>query len=64
MSTGLVHRRLVAARLTGSGALDLYRVCQIAGVLDVSLDWLTGRTNVMDVMKMPEPAKRKAKKTS
>jgi hypothetical protein len=34
--------------------LDLYRVCQIADVLDVSLDWLTGRSNVMDVMEMPD----------
>jgi hypothetical protein len=33
---------------------DLYRLCQIADVLDVSLDWLTGRSNVMDVMEMPE----------
>jgi hypothetical protein len=32
-------------------------------VLDVSLDWLVRRSNVMDVMEMlePEPSKRKAK---
>jgi hypothetical protein len=40
--------------LTGSAAIDLYRLCQIADVLDVSLDWLTGRSNVMDVMEMPD----------
>jgi hypothetical protein len=27
---------------------------QIADLLDVSVDWLTGRSNVMDVMEMPE----------
>jgi hypothetical protein len=64
LSTGLAPRRLVAPRLTGPGALDLYRVCQIADVLDVSLDWLSGRSNVMDVLEMPEPEpKRKTKKT-
>lgn len=53
--------RLVAPRLTGPGALDLYRVCQIADVLDVSADWLLGRSNVMDVA---EPPKKKAKNTA
>jgi hypothetical protein len=60
LSTGLAPQRLVAPQLTGRGALDLYRVCQIADVLDVSLDWLTGRSHVMIVMEMPElkpPAK-------
>jgi hypothetical protein len=42
------------ASLTGAGARDLYRVCQIADVLDVSVDWLTGRSNVMNVTEMPE----------
>jgi hypothetical protein len=48
--------------LTGPGAIDLWRVCQIADVLDVSLDWLTGRSNVMDVMETPEPPKRRGKR--
>jgi hypothetical protein len=61
LSTGLAPRRLVAPRLTGPGALDLYRVCQIADVLDVSLDWLTGRSNVMDMLEMPEPPKMRTK---
>ena len=39
---------------SGPGSLDFYRLCQIAGALNVSLDWLTGRSNVMDVMEMPE----------
>jgi hypothetical protein len=62
LSTGLAPRRLAAPRLTGPGALDLYSVCQIADILDVSLDWLTGRSNVMDVMEMPEPPKRRVGK--
>jgi len=32
-------------------ALDLYRVCQIADRLDVSLDWLLGRSDVMEIPK-------------
>jgi hypothetical protein len=47
--------------LTGPGAIDLWRLCQIAEVLDVSLDWLTGRSNVMKVMEMPESPKKRAK---
>jgi hypothetical protein len=64
LSTGLAPRRLIAPRLSGRSALDLYRLCQIADALDVSLDWLTGRSNVMDVMEMPEPEppKKKVKK--
>jgi hypothetical protein len=50
---GLGGRRAINLSLTGVSALDLYRVCQIADVLDVSLA-LTGRSNVMDVMEMPE----------
>jgi hypothetical protein len=68
---GLGSRRAITLALTGPNAIDLWRLAQIADVLDVSLDWLTGRSNVMDVMEMPElrgPApsaqqpKRKAKK--
>ena len=35
----------------GLRALDLYRVCQIADRLDVSVDWLLGRSDVMEVPK-------------
>jgi hypothetical protein len=52
--TGLSPRRLVAPHLSGADALDLYRVCQIADVLNVSLDWLIGRSNLMDLIEMPE----------
>jgi hypothetical protein len=51
---GLGGRRAVDLHFQGLKALDLYRVCQIADALDVSLDWLLGRSNVMDVMEMPE----------
>jgi transcriptional regulator with XRE-family HTH domain len=63
-STGLAPRRTITPHLTGPGALDLYRVCQIADVLDVSVDWLTGRSNVMDVTEMPEPPKKKLRKVT
>jgi hypothetical protein len=33
--------------------LDLYRAGQIADKLDVSIDWLLGRSNVMSVMETP-----------
>jgi hypothetical protein len=42
------------------------RVCQIANALDVGLDWLMGRSDIMDVLElpeMPEPPKKKGKKT-
>jgi hypothetical protein len=61
-STGLAPRRTLAARLTGPGSLDLYRVCQIADLLDVSVDWLTARSNVMDVLELPEAPKKTPKK--
>jgi hypothetical protein len=66
---GLSSRRSITLALSGPGAIDLWRACQIADVLDVSLDWLTGRSNVMDVMEMPklteaQPPKRKPKKVN
>jgi hypothetical protein len=33
-------------------ALDRHHVCQIADVLDMSVDWLTGRSNVMGVLEL------------
>jgi hypothetical protein len=67
---GIGGRRAITLALTGPGAIDLYRMCQIADALDVSLDWLLGRSNVMDVMEMPdefepepEPPKKKAKRS-
>jgi hypothetical protein len=62
-SIGLSPRRAIVMSLSDPVSLDLYRVCQIADALDVSVDWLVGRTNVMEVMEMPELAKRKAGET-
>jgi hypothetical protein len=64
---GLGGKRAVTLSLTGPGALDVYRLCQIADTLDVSLDWLVGRSNVMSVMEMPElpdPPKRPRKEAA
>ena len=61
---GLGAKRAIHLALAGPQAIDVWRLCQIADQLDVSLDWLTGRSNVMDVMEMaeefePEPPRRK-----
>jgi hypothetical protein len=50
-SIGLGGRRTLDFQSIGLRALDLYRVCQIADRLDVSLDWLLGRSDVMEVPK-------------
>ena len=65
---GLSPRKALEIEYYPLKTLDLYRVSQIADKLDVSIDWLLGRTNVMDVLEMPdlpetEPPKRKARKT-
>jgi hypothetical protein len=49
-SIGLGGRRTLDVQSVGVlRALDLYRVCQIADRLDVSLDWLLGRSDVMEL---------------
>lgn len=54
-SIGLGSRRTLDLQSVGVlRALDLYRVCQIADRLDVSLDWLLGRSNVMELPKDEE----------
>ena len=54
--------------IQGLKAIDLYRLCQIADRLDVSIDWLLGRSNVMSVIEIPEdfpePPKARAKKSA
>jgi hypothetical protein len=55
-SVGIGGRRALDLQSVGVlRALDLYRVCQIADRLDVSLDWLLGRS---DVMELPQDGKR------
>ena len=48
-SIGLGGRRTLDFQSIGLRALDLYRVCQIADRLDVSVDWLLGRSHVMEI---------------
>jgi len=49
-SIGLGGRRALDVQSVGVlRALDLYRVCQIADKLDVSVDWLLGRSEVMEI---------------
>jgi hypothetical protein len=68
-SIGLSPKKAIDLQYSPLKALDLYRVGQIADKLDVSIDWLLGRSNVMRVMEMPEvpepePPMRRAKKTA
>ena len=64
---GLSPKKAVDIHHSGLKALDLYRVAQMADKLDVSIDWLLGRSNVMSVPEdLPEPPKpkRKAKRSA
>ena len=49
-SIGMGARRTLDLQSVGVlCALDPYRVCQIADRLKVSLDWLLGRSDVMEI---------------
>lgn len=48
---GLGGSRAADFLLVGLKTIDLYRGCQIADRLDVSLDWLLGRSEVMAIPK-------------
>jgi hypothetical protein len=49
-SIGIGGRRALDLQTVGVlRALDLHRVCQIADRLDVSVDWLLGRSDVMEI---------------
>jgi len=49
-SIGLGARRTLVMQTVGVlQALDLYRLTQIADRLDVSLDWLLGRSSVIEI---------------
>jgi len=50
-SIGMGSRRVLNLQFEGLRALDLYRVCQIADTLDVSVDWLLGRSDAMEMPK-------------
>jgi len=53
-SIGIGGRHALDLGILGVRALDVYRLTQIADRLDVSVDWLLGRSNVMNVLEMPE----------
>ena len=60
---GMSPRRIIDLEHSGANALDIHRLGQIADQLDVSIDWLLGRSNVIRVMEMPElPEPQKAKR--
>ena len=48
-SIGLGGRRIVDLEHAGLRALDIYRLAQIADRLDVSIDWLLGRSKAMEL---------------
>ena len=49
VSIGLGSRRRVDLAFSGLKALDIYRLAQIADRLEVSVDWLLGRSDVMEL---------------
>ena len=55
-SIGIAGRRALDLDFSGLKALDIYRLVQIADRLEVSVDWLLGRSDVMEV----SAAKRRA----
>ncbi|MGA7329639.1 MAG: hypothetical protein WBX25_35455 [Rhodomicrobium sp.] len=66
-AVGFGGRRAIDLDVHGLRAVDIDRLAWIADGLDVSIDWLLGRTNVMNVLEMPElsePPKRKEKKSA
>jgi hypothetical protein len=60
---GLSLRKAVEIEYYPLKTLDLYRVTQVADKLEVSLDWLLGRSNVMEMPEdvEPEPPTRNSK---
>jgi len=51
-SSGLSSYEAGLLSILGIRALDIFELAQIAGTLDVSVDWLLGRT---DQMELPKP---------
>ncbi len=48
-SIGLGSRRSINLAFSGLKALDVHRLAQIADRLDVSIDWLLGRSDAMEM---------------
>jgi transcriptional regulator with XRE-family HTH domain len=59
-SVGLAGRREVDFELFGLKAIDINRLAQIADRLDVSIDWLLGRIDVMELPKVKAKTKKPA----
>ena len=55
-SIGLGSRRGVDLASSGLKALDVYRLAQIADRLEVSVDWLLGRSDAMDIQEKSRTA--------
>jgi hypothetical protein len=64
---GLTGRRAVDFELFGVKVIDIYGLARMADELDVSIDWLLGRSDAMEVIErpeFPEPPPKKVKKPS
>ncbi len=59
-SNGIGGRREVDLNFAGPKALDVYRLAQIADRLDVSIDWLLGRSEVREVREKKGVRKKRA----
>ena len=56
MSHDPLSAAAVDLHFAGLKALDIYRLAQIADHLDVSVDWLLGRSEKMELIKAEEKA--------
>ena len=55
---GMGSRRVVNIEYVGLKGLDIHRLAQIADRLDVSIDWLLGRTNNPEINDREPPPKK------
>jgi hypothetical protein len=62
---GMGPRRVIDIEYVGLKGLDIHRLAQIADKLDVSIDWLLGRTDNPEINDHEPPPKKAARgKTS
>jgi hypothetical protein len=59
-SIGLGGRRTIDIHYSGLKALDIERLAQLADKLDVSIDWLLGRTDNPEINDREPPPKKAA----
>src|SRR3981081_1356939 len=55
---GMGARRVIDIEYVGLKGLDIHRLAQIADRLDVSIDWLLGRTNNPEINDREPPPKK------